>query len=201
MLSAAAEPCAECILGPAAEPRSLLQPHQDAQHRTHYTLLVRVTALVLGPNGNTAGLNAPLKTPFFDPGAPDRSIPWSPTIPYLCHRMHADPPEGPRAAGGCQEHPLKPPVPLQCHHSRKRVAKTPTQLWLDLASEPQCAAAPIALHPQFERWHFLAETQVTHEHGVLHTQVGGCRASHSCAAGQQEHQASFPSQGASPGTL
>lgn len=25
----------------------------------HYVLLVRVTALVLGPNGNTAGLDAP----------------------------------------------------------------------------------------------------------------------------------------------
>lgn len=71
----------------------------------HYILLVRVTALVLGPNGNTAGANAPLKTTFLMPGHLRGTC--SGVLPSLrlCHRMHADIPEGPTAAGGCQEDP------------------------------------------------------------------------------------------------
>lgn len=72
----------------------------------HYILLVRVTALVLGPNGNTAGLNAPLQTIFLMLGHLTGARSGVPPSLCLCRRMHADIPEGPTAAGGCQEHPL-----------------------------------------------------------------------------------------------
>lgn len=165
--------------------------------RGHYILLVHVTAVVLGPNGNTAGLNAPLKTTFLMLGHLIGALPGVP--PSLgCMQTHQKVRELLEAAKNIL-------VNLQSHCNVTTVEKQwPRHQhsfgWIS-SPNPSAQLHPLHLIHSTRGGIFLAKTQVTHEHGALHTQVGGCRASHSCAAGQHEHQASFPSQGASPGTL
>lgn len=123
-------------------------------------------ALLLSPNGNTAGSSAPLRTIPWMLGHITGTPPGVPPSLFPCSRMHGRP-EGPTAAGGCQNPSSLPAVPPQNPNS----AITPRQLWLGVAPEPQSTAVSIPCHPYFEKWHFLVRPRVPHGNSVLQRQA------------------------------